>query len=92
MFPAERGSLKIVVEVKSFSYLSKVQDFKLALGQYELYNVYLKAIAPERKLYLAVGKDIYEKFLLREAINFAVEQLEFLWWWLILSRRRLCNG
>ena len=76
MFSAERGSLKIVVEVKSFSHLSKVQDFKLALGQYELYNVYLKAIAPERKLYLAVGKDIYEKFLLREAINFAVEQLE----------------
>ncbi len=75
MFSAERGEIKIVVEVKSFSHLSKVQDFKLALGQYQLYNVYLKAIAPERKLYLAVGEDIYEEFLLREAIKFAVEQL-----------------
>lgn len=76
MFSAERRGHKIVVEVKSFSHLSKVQDFKLALGQYQLYNVYLKAIAPERKLYLAVGEDIYEEFLLREAIKFAVEQLE----------------
>jgi hypothetical protein len=76
MFSAERGEIKIVVEVKSFSHLSKVQDFKLALGQYQLYNVYLKAIAPEGKLYLAVGEDIYEEFLLREAIKFAVEQLK----------------
>ena len=76
MFSAEREGRKIVVEVKSFLNLSKVQDFKLALGQYELYNVYLKATAPERKLYLAVGEDIYETFLLREAIKFAVEELK----------------
>jgi len=36
----------------------------------------LSEIAPERKLYIAVGKDIYEKFLLREAINFAIERLK----------------
>ena len=76
MFSAERDGRKIVVEVKSFSQISKVQDLKLALGQYELYNVYLSEIAPERKLYIAVGKDIYEKFLLREAINFAIERLK----------------
>lgn len=76
MFSAERDGLKIVVEVKSFLNLSKVQDFKLALGQYELYNVYLKVTAPERKLYLAVGEDIYETFLLGEAIKFAVEELK----------------
>jgi len=38
MFSAERDGRKIVVEVKSFSQISKVQDLKLALGQYELYN------------------------------------------------------
>lgn len=76
MFSAERSGVKIVVEVKSFLNLSKVQDFKLALGQYELYNVYLKVTAPERKLYLAVGEDIYEEFLSGEAINFAVEELK----------------
>lgn len=48
----------------------------MALGQYELYNVYLSETAPERKLYLAVGEGVYRKFILREAINFAVERLE----------------
>ncbi len=75
MFSAERDERKIVVEVKSFIQPSKVQDFKLALGQYEFYNVYLNATAPERKLYLAVGETVYEEFFTRESIAFAVEQL-----------------
>ena len=76
MFSAERGNRRIVVEVKSFIQPSKVQDFKLALGQYEFYNVYLKVTAPERQLYLAVGKTIYEDFFSRESISFAAEQLK----------------
>ncbi len=40
LFSAERAGRKIVVEVKSFSSISKVQDLKLALGQYKLYNVF----------------------------------------------------
>lgn len=76
LFSAEQNGRKIVVEVKSFSSISKVQDLKLALGQYKLYNVFLKRISSEHKLYLAVGKDIYEEFFTGEAIDLALRELE----------------
>jgi hypothetical protein len=72
LFSAERGKNKIVVEVKSFRQISKVQDLKLALGQYKLYNVFLQRTSPERKLYLAVGADIFEEFFTGEAIDLAL--------------------
>lgn len=34
---AERSGTKIIVEVKSFTGRSTIQDFKVALGQYRLY-------------------------------------------------------
>ncbi|MEH1883242.1 MULTISPECIES: XisH family protein [unclassified Nostoc] len=46
---------KLVIEVKSFVGASKIQDLKEALGQYDIYRYLLEEIAPERKLYLAVG-------------------------------------
>ncbi|MEH1894922.1 element excision factor XisH family protein [Nostoc sp.] len=41
--------------MKSFVGASKIQDLKEALGQYDIYRYLLEEIAPERKLYLAVG-------------------------------------
>ena len=76
MFAAERADKKIVVEVKSFIQASHVQDLKLALGQYDLYRVYLKLTAPERHLYLAVDDKVYVDFFQREDISVVIEELQ----------------
>lgn len=53
---AERGTQKIAVEIKSFVRRSAVQDVKDALGSYEMYQVFLAEVEPERKLYLAISE------------------------------------
>jgi hypothetical protein len=58
---AERGMEKIAVEIKSFPGRSKVADLQQAVGQYAVYRAVLRRIEPERKLYLAVSKEIYER-------------------------------
>ncbi|MGH9801106.1 MAG: XisH family protein [Blastocatellia bacterium] len=77
---AERGVEKIVVEIKSFLSPSPIHELQTALGQFELYSTYLQLTAPERKLYLAVSADIWERFFLREEVLIVVEkyQLPFL--------------
>lgn len=47
LIAAERGSQKIVVEVKSFIKPSPIQDLKETLGQYDLYSVYLEMVDPD---------------------------------------------
>ena len=71
-FAAERGGVRIVVEVKSFVGTSKLQDLKLALGQYDIYNSFLKVVAPERKLYVAISHAAYKGFFGKEAIQLIV--------------------
>lgn len=63
---AERGSDKIVVEIKSFLGLSLIRDLEEAIGQYSLYYTLLAEIAPDRKLYLAIRDTVYEKLQQRE--------------------------
>lgn len=74
VFAAERAGEKIAVEIKSFLLPSKVQDFKLALGQYELYKDFMEVITPERKLFLAIGEDIYNTFFQKKAIQFIINR------------------
>jgi hypothetical protein len=77
---AERGAEKIVVEIKSFLSPSPIHELQLALGQFELYSTYLQLTESDRKLYLAVSADIWNRFFLREEIQIIVEkyQLPFL--------------
>ncbi len=63
LIAAEKGKEKIAVEAKSFLGSSPLSDFHLALGQYLHYRMALKAIEPERKLFLAVPADVYEEYL-----------------------------
>ncbi|MGK7875405.1 MAG: XisH family protein [Xenococcaceae cyanobacterium] len=56
---AEREERKIAVEVKSFVGKSDIDDLEKALGQYILYHDVLAEREPERILYLAVPKSIY---------------------------------
>lgn len=73
-FAAERENNQIAVEVKVFGGKSKISEFEQALGQYDLYSIYLTELEPQRQLFLAVSVEIYEKFFEHPAIEFAVEK------------------
>ncbi|MEX2173994.1 MAG: element excision factor XisH family protein [Pirellulaceae bacterium] len=56
---AEKGSEKIVVEVKSFSSHSEVRDLEMALGQFVFYRHLLQGWEPKRELWLAIPEEAY---------------------------------
>jgi hypothetical protein len=60
LISAEKGNVKIAVEVKSFSSGSEVEDLEQALGQYTLYLDVLAQQEPARILYLAVRQAVFE--------------------------------
>jgi hypothetical protein len=73
---AELAGIKIIVEVKSFVGRSPIQDIKIALGQYDLYQGFLEVLAPERKLYLAISKKVYDTLFEQKAIQLIVQRYE----------------
>jgi hypothetical protein len=58
---AERGKEKIAIEVKSFLGSSFVYEFNTAFGQYSIYKFFLHQTEPDRNLFLAIPKFIFEK-------------------------------
>ena len=71
---AEKAGRKIMVEVKSFSGRSAIQDLKVAVGQYMIYLPLLADIEPEYKLYLAISEFTYLNDFQRDIIKFVVER------------------
>jgi len=59
LISAEKGTQKIVVEVKSFVGRSDVKDLEQALGQYVLYRQILDETGIEHSLYLAVSRETF---------------------------------
>ena len=57
---AEKGTKKIVVEVKSFVGRSDVRDLEQALGQYILYRQVLNEMGIDRRLYLAISQPAFK--------------------------------
>lgn len=64
----------LVIEIKGFTGASPVHSLENALGQYELYRIYLKRAAPEDKLYLAVSEAVYTGQFLRPGFAVVVEE------------------
>ena len=62
VFTAEKEGRKIAVEVKSFLSVAKMNEFYGAIGQYDVYSLYLEELEPERKLFLAISQKIYQEF------------------------------
>ena len=60
LLSAEKEEKKIAVEVKSFIGKSRVNDLENALGQYTLYYDIMREVDPDRMLYLAITKDVFE--------------------------------
>ncbi|MFI0400353.1 MAG: element excision factor XisH family protein [Thiolinea sp.] len=76
LLAAERGYERIAVEVKSFLRSSQVVDLEEALGQYALYQLFLRQKDPERQLYLAVPRHALDNILSREVGRVAIEGLK----------------
>lgn len=72
---AERESEKIAVEIKSFLGSSQVVDLQRAIGQYTLYEEFLKAQEPDRELYLAVPRYAFENIFDREVGRVAIQKV-----------------
>lgn len=60
---AERGQEKIAVEVQSFLNASLLRDLEQAVGQYDVYRIVLRETEPDRILFLAVPRRVYEGLL-----------------------------
>jgi hypothetical protein len=62
LIAAEKADQKIAVEVKSFAGSSNLSEFHTALGQFLNYRLALAEYDPERRLYLAIPRDVYRSF------------------------------
>jgi hypothetical protein len=60
---AEKNERKIAVEVKSFLRGSRTEDLEDAMGQIVLYRYLLRRTHPDRELFLAIRKDVYESYI-----------------------------
>jgi XisH protein len=67
LIAAERGSEKIAIEIKSFLSPSPINDLENAWGQFFMYARALQRREPERRLYLAVSRSIFETLFQEEA-------------------------
>jgi uncharacterized protein (DUF2164 family) len=61
---AEKNLRRIIVEIKSFTGHSLVNDLENALGQYVLYRQGLNEANINRELYLAITKSTFENVFL----------------------------
>ncbi len=73
LFSANKGTEKIVVEVKSFVGTSDVNEFHRAVGQYVDYFVVLEEVEPDRVLFLAVPAFTWDTFFQEKAIQKALK-------------------
>lgn len=58
LLAAEKAGQRIAVEIKSFVGDSEVDDLEKAIGQYIVYRAVLAEREPQRRLYLAVPRDV----------------------------------
>ena len=73
---ATREGEKIVVEIKSFLSRSPMREFETALGQYLIYQTFLSITHPNYKVYLAIGRNIHEKFFQKSAIQLILHKYQ----------------
>jgi hypothetical protein len=59
LLAAEKGALRIAVEVKTFGGASDVESLEQAVGQHVLYRALLTGQDPGRLLFLAVPDDVW---------------------------------
>jgi hypothetical protein len=73
---AEKAGQRIAVEVQGFLSPSPVRDLEEAVGQYDIYRALLAETEPERVLYLAVPRRVYEGLLTERFGQLVVTRLQ----------------
>ncbi len=73
---AERAGQRIAVEIQSFLSRSPVRDLEEAVGQYDIYRALLAETEPDRLLYLAVPRRVYEGLLTERFGQLIVTRLQ----------------
>lgn len=73
---AERAGRKIAVEIQSFLSRSPLHDLHDAVGQYVVYRTVLAETQPDRQVYLAVPRHVYEGLLSERFGNLIMERLQ----------------
>lgn len=71
---AEKGTRKIIVEIKSFLSRSLITDFYAARGQYLTYRHLLIRTEPESELFLAISSPVFHDFFQLKLIQEIVRQ------------------
>lgn len=69
-FAAEREGRKIAVEMKDFDRRALASELQKMIGQLLLYRWALEEYSPERDLYLAVSKAVYDEYIQNEETAF----------------------
>ena len=69
-FAAEKEGRKIAVEVKDFDRKSMSSELQKLIGQLQLYQWALEEYSPERDLYLAISKVVYDEYIQDEQTAF----------------------
>ena len=77
LIAAERDTIKIAVEVKTFISPSPMNDIEKAWGQFFLYSRVLKKRDSSRQIYLAVERNIFETLFEEEAGKLLLEEPGF---------------
>ena len=67
--PGEIARHALVIEIKEFSGPLPINRLEGALGQYQVYRSYLRQIAPDEQLYLAVDKASYDPLFARQSFQ-----------------------
>lgn len=77
LIAAERDTIRIAVEVKTFISPSPMNDIEKAWGQFFLYSRVLKKRDPNRQIYLAVERNVFETLFEEEAGLLLLEEPGF---------------
>lgn len=70
---AERNGEKIAVEVKSFIGPSVIHNLRDTLGQYDIYESFLRRIEPDRYIFVAISQEVYLTLFQSEAIQMLID-------------------
>ena len=74
LIAAQKGELKIAVEIKSFTGISQAIELEKALAQYILYRNILEEKEPDRLLYLAIIEDIFKEIFSEPIGNLVIKK------------------
>ena len=76
LISAERERQQIAVEVKTFLAPSTISEFHTALGQFLNYRLALKIRQPDRQLFLAVPREVYQSFFMEEFTQLSIAEYQ----------------